>query len=204
MKPYVRVSLVVIIVIWLIFITYHHSGGNKAKQTDFDPPNILSGLHVGLQSPNTNDETFNWKEYIELNSDLAKVIFNEKDATNHYIKFGKNEKRPIKVVPEAASWNLATSTIGKKLRSYERSNVPKVRRNLIIFHVGQANCNNSMDVFVNNMKIFVDSISKHDVKAEQQAIYLFNVVGGDDNPLLSLIPSRNNVAIVKVLSMCQV
>lgn len=58
---------------------------------------------------------------------------------------------------------------------------------------------NSLDVFVNNMKIFCSAIAQHSRNSDSKhhAFYLFNVIGGESNPLHSHIPVElPNVAVV--------
>jgi hypothetical protein len=38
-------------------------------------------------------EDFNWQKYLELNPDLYYIIKNEKEAKEHYLKYGKIENR---------------------------------------------------------------------------------------------------------------
>ncbi len=140
-----------------------------------------------------------WKEYVESNPDLAKVVLNQKDAVNHFTKHGQFEKRPTKTIPDVVSWTETTRKLKKMIIEYDSHDLPITQRNLIIFHVGEANANSSLDVAVNNLIIFTSSIHNHTTKANQQAVYLFNVIGGEDNPLLQFIPSYlRNVAVVQV------
>ena len=47
---------------------------------------------------------FNWKNYIELNKDLNHIT-NEKEATDHYVKYGYNENRKYKYIPIPSDFN---------------------------------------------------------------------------------------------------
>lgn len=86
--------------------------------------------------------------------------------------------------------------ISAKTTSDTALHISDTKRSLVLVHVGIMSAENSMDVMVNNIKMFSAAVSYHSTTAAQQAFYVFNVVGGFDNPLYRFLPPQGaNVAI---------
>lgn len=91
-----------------------------------------------------------------------------------------------------------TAKLEHCIKDYGLRQVDVSRRTLVIFHIGDLGlASNSLDIAINNLKIFLGSMEKHSKSSFYKAFYLFNVVD-EFNPLLGLIPTtRSNVAMLR-------
>lgn len=112
------------------------------------------------------------------------------------IALSSKSKPSRRITP--ATWDATMVKFDSELQQYERDRVKVENRNLVIFHVGDlGQFSNSLDIAMNNLKIFLGAVELHSRTAAHKAFYLFNVID-DYNPLLSLIPtSKPNVGLLK-------
>jgi len=64
------------------------------------------------------------------------------------------------------------------------------RRSLVVYRIGETSNEDSLDVIVNNVRIFSAAVEAHNSSAHHQAFYIFRVVGGKRNPLSRHLPPR--------------
>jgi hypothetical protein len=94
-------------------------------------------------------------------------------------------------------WLQAVDKISARVSQMNQRRVDLYRRALVVYHIGDLGlASNSVDIAINNMKIFLSSIVNHTKSAKYRAFYVFNIIDLD-NPLVELIPSRSNVALVQ-------
>ena len=69
--------------------------------------------------------------------------------------------------------------IRTEVERYNHHGVPLSRRNLVVFHISEANLDkDSMDISYNNLQVFVSSVLQHSDKSNNQAFYIFNDASG--------------------------
>ena len=76
----------------------------------------------------------------------------------------------------------------QKIASFEKAKTPLSKRTLVIYHVGVLSLDYSIDIIVNNLKIFSAAVQSHNNNYFVEALYLFNLVGGAENPFYKYIP----------------
>jgi uncharacterized membrane protein YgcG len=144
---------------------------------------------------------FNWRAYLELNSDVPAKIRTEAGAQYHYKNIGRASNRPyLPIKPEPYSLADTISKMEQYHLSLNSKRVGLNARNLIIYQVEDIqHSENSLDIVLNNIKVFVSAISqKRKSSSGSHAFYLFNVAGREHNPLSDFIPAtRPNVGIIK-------
>lgn len=103
---------------------------------------------------------------------------------------------PRRVSPD--SLQTTKDKFEKILALYDQHDVRIHDRTLVIFHVGDLGLlSNSVDVTMNNLKIFLNSVLMHSDSSPIKAFYLFNVAD-KHNPFPDMIPTnRQNVAVMK-------
>jgi len=145
-------------------------------------------------------DNFDWRAYLELNPDVPPTRRTEPGASAHYKNIGKFDNRLIShATPESYSWQSATEKLETYVKKMNKDKKKIESRNLVIYHVEDlSHSENSLDVVLNNLRVFVTSIAHHSGSGNTQAFYLFNIVSPFENPLLSELPTgRSNVATVK-------
>jgi hypothetical protein len=105
--------------------------------------------------------------------------------------------RPYRA-PVHGNLNDTSRKVVTKLEHFDELAVPIRRRNLVIYHVGAVNDYESgWDVATNNVLLFTSAMQSHHDGSPQEAFYLFNVVGGKENPLRPHIPTKqSNVGVI--------
>lgn len=143
-------------------------------------------------------EKFDWRAYLELNSDVPMFKQNEQGALFHFKNTGKDEGRPfMPAEPEPQSWDAAMSKLGACIKGWNAKYVKMEHRNLVIYNVEDVDASeNSIEVTTNNLRMFVAAVMLHGAKSTNQAFYLFNFIG-EPNQLSKEVPVRPNVASVR-------
>lgn len=150
---------------------------------------ININYHQSSLVSNEEVAAFIWQDYLALNPDLvASGKLTESDALEHYLKYGKRERRKkLRVaVRETASMKRAKSQISDLRNSF---NGASSHRSLVVMHIDAITHEESLDVLINNIKIFSETIAQSPSK-KLKTVYLFNVVGGVNNVLYDFIPKN--------------
>ena len=86
----------------------------------------------------------------------------------------------------------------QKIAKYDAENITISQRCLVVYYIGSVPAEDSMDVIVNNVKLFVSAMQSHSETAKNRAFYIFRVVGGGENTLIKHLPlTSNNAAFMK-------
>ena len=152
----------------------------------------------------------------EVDARSAMPEMTEEFAFKHFKAVGRLEGRPHSPpLPQPDSWQQTLGKIGTYTASLDTAGVPEAQRTLVLFHVEDLlRSQDSIDVIINNVKVFASSIALHNTMPSttqqqqtqrpqqpqpQHAFYLFNVVGAThNNPLLRELPSaKANVAVLQ-------
>lgn len=147
-------------------------------------------------------ENFDWRSYLELNNDIANNGINtENQAFDHYYHFGRFEGRHnFKIVPKTSSYNDARDKLLDYIDGLKTNNVPYKKANLAIYHIEDVEfSSNSLDVTMNNAKVFASTINNDDYndRNKPKMFYWINVAGVSKNPLSFNFKESSNVAIVE-------
>lgn len=87
--------------------------------------------------------------------------------------------------------------VKEKIKDYDAAKVPQSKRVLSIYHVGVTSLDFSVDVVVNNIKIFSAAVHSHVDATHVEGLYLFNLVNGESNPYFKYVPcDLSNVVCV--------
>lgn len=139
---------------------------------------------------------FSWHSYLEINPELWKAGLSTIDKFDQYNRsIGNLAFPPSVILPKEGSLQAALS----KYSAYKKATAALVGRgNLIVYHVEDLGLNdNSLEVTMNNIKVFIAAVLHHDASSKQVAFYLFNMASATSNPARHLIPSHlPNIAIV--------
>lgn len=101
-------------------------------------------------------------------------------------------------IPNLVDETDLVTKVTSSLAAYDARNVTVGRRSLVIYHVGENQHFESLDVAENNIKLFVSAIEQHSTNAEHQAIYIFRIDSGKLNNLFHLLPQGlPNVVILR-------
>lgn len=101
-------------------------------------------------------------------------------------------------VPNLVDETDLTSKVLRTIVQLDSNNVAIARRSLVLYHVGEPQQSESLDLAENNLKLFVSAIKQHSNTAEHQAYYIFRVDNGKLNTLFHLLPQDlPNVALLK-------
>jgi hypothetical protein len=181
---------------------------NNASATD-DLSNAPQHIKSKIRSE------FDWRAYLEIYQDIAKHFSTREEALFHFLKFGRKEGRRFpKIFPNQPGLGIAHKKLTKFLRIMEANNIPIEERTFIIYYVDQLDIKNSLEVAVNNVKIFNSSImhdyllfsdnngdeSSSGKERISKNFYWFNIIGGVDNVLRPYLPlTLSNVAEVEWL-----
>jgi hypothetical protein len=142
-------------------------------------------------------DEFDWTAYLEMNPDISRHYSTREGAAEHYINHGHKEGR---VFPSLYPNQPSLSTAMKKLMNFcriiQRRNIPVDQRTFIIFHVGIIDSQNSLEVVINNLRIFNFAMRKDATNSHN--FYWFNIIGGKDNNMVDYLPSDNQWNVVKL------
>ena len=109
---------------------------------------------------------------------------------------GRSRMEPVKEVLNQQSFITA---IKEKINNYDESKIPHNKRVLILYHVGVLTLDYSMDVIINNIKIFRGAVLSHIDSTYVEGLYVFNLLGGENNPFYKYIPCNSiNVLCVQL------
>lgn len=87
--------------------------------------------------------------------------------------------------------------VNEKLKDYDSSKIPVSKRVLTVYHLGVPSLDYSVDVVVNNIKVFTAAVHSHVDSTHVEGLYLFNLLSGEANPYFKYIPCElNNVLCV--------
>jgi len=89
--------------------------------------------------------------------------------------------------PTEALWDATRRKIRSFLRSHDMK--PTSQTALAIYHVGYPSPEDSIDLLVNNVKLFATAVRQHVNHENSSAYYIFNIAGGEKNPLMEFLPS---------------
>lgn len=147
---------------------------------------LLYAVEVSVQADNSilSKGGNTWQEFLEVGP-VAELLPSN-DA-----------KSGLKARAQEGAPNLNSFQNALSKCKLEMKLARQYKRNLIIYHVEDTVMNeNSIDLALNNVKVFVTSIFHHSRNgSDQDAFYLFNMVG--NNPAKQLIPTHlPNVAVV--------
>lgn len=153
-------------------------------------------------------ENFDWRAFIELYPEcLSQGVNNEEAAIQYYIKY-HHSKNPYHY-PHRFPTSETLENALTKLSSYERllnlHSYPPANRTLIIYHVGWLVTENSFDVTINNIKLFVNALLDDSISSSPipRAFYWINLIGGKENllykylPQVDFLPFFQNIAILE-------
>lgn len=140
---------------------------------------------------------FDWKAYCQIYPDLPlNKIDTEEKVRRHYLEFGVSEGRQFpKVKPEEPFFTQTKEKLANYIKFLDDLQLPVLERTFVVFHIGRIDPRNSIEVILNNLRIFqsamlLDSDGKHGL------FYLFNIVDGADNMLFRYVDGSNfNTAI---------
>jgi hypothetical protein len=106
-------------------------------------------------------------------------------------------EKPSKRI-DSATWDSTITKFESTLSGYEQAQIPHDLRTLVIFHIGDlARPMDSIDIILNNVKIFLQAVEQHSASAKHKAFYLFNVID-QHNPIIGTIPtSKPNVGLLR-------
>lgn len=132
---------------------------------------------------------FDWHAYLEMNADLMDAgLHTQRMAEQHYLRFGRHEGR---LFPERYPERAAMTAARRKLEAYVsllgREGVPKAQRALVIQHIGWPTAEHSLELLTNNLRYFLGAVLSDSSQAAPKAFYWINVIGGDANPLHSVL-----------------
>jgi hypothetical protein len=138
-------------------------------------------------------QDFDWKAYCQLYPDLPNNGINtEFLARKHFLEFGVHEDRLFpKTRPNAPGYSLALIKLHDFIRSMDELAIPILERSFLIFHIGKIDGKNSIEVIINNLKIF-QSAMELDSGRKSGIFYWFNIVEGQDNMLHRFINATNS------------
>lgn len=148
-----------------------------------------------LKLPQLQD--FDWKAYCQLYPDLPlNKIDTEVLTKRHFYEFGVEESRLFpRLYPDEPLYSVAKTKFAAFVEFLNKNNVPKEGRTLMVFHIGNIDVRNSVEVILNNLNIFQSAIAL-DSEGKGGIFYLFNVVNALDNMLFEKLNSTQfNVAI---------
>jgi hypothetical protein len=89
---------------------------------------------------------------------------------------------------EVLQQSAIVDAVKDKITSFEATKIPLDKRVLVVYHVGVVALEYSMDVIVNNLKIFKSAVLSHIDATNAEALYIFNILGGEGNPFFRHIP----------------
>jgi len=153
-----------------------------------------TGDVTSAESNVSSSAGFSWHTFLEMSPDTVRLgvttlpKVSEGGKINGFSQFNRAD-----MLPCATSIKNAVSRLKDAMKT-----APVGKRNLVIYHVEDLELNDhSLEITLNNVKIFVASILHHEASADQSAFYLFNVARVATNPAKALIPADlPNVAIV--------
>jgi DNA-binding ferritin-like protein (Dps family) len=130
-------------------------------------------------------------------------------------------KKPIKLIqspkdfPLPESYQIAAKQLSSYIEKLDLYQVPYLERTLVVYHVGWLTTENSFDVTINNVNIFLSSVINDCLfynrvpgktrRKLPKAFYWVNIIGGKTNPLYRYFaplqsqkktPFFNNLAII--------
>jgi hypothetical protein len=113
------------------------------------------------------------------------------------MKFGRKEGRKFpKIFPNRPGFDDSNKKLQTFIQRVEAKNIPPHERTFIIYFVGVSNFKHSLEVSVNNAKLFANAVQQ-DSASDSKNFYWFNVIGGVDNLLRAYFPlDQHNVADV--------
>jgi hypothetical protein len=100
----------------------------------------------------------------------------------------RNRNQPAAEVIDQRGLKAAVT---EAVASQDAAKVPTIKRVLVVYHVGLISLDYSSDVVVNNLKIFSSAVLSHHDGTHAEALYLFNILGGDTNPFFKYLPCSN-------------
>lgn len=157
-------------------------------------------------------ENFDWRAFIELYPEcLSQGVNDEEKAINYYLKqhHAQNPYRFPHKLPIESTLITAKQKLTTFLELSDQHSVPPERRTLIIYHVGWLITENSFDVTINNIKLFVNAMLDDSLSSligegkPPRAFYWINLLGGKENLLYKYLPdheflkSFNNIALLE-------
>lgn len=144
---------------------------------------------------------FDWKAYCQLYTDLPlNKIDNEEKTRRHYLEFGIKEGRLLpRTVPEEPEYSAMQAKLTKHIRVMTNRKIPMQDRSLVVFHIGKIDIRNSIEVILNNLKIFQSAMAL-DPSGANGVFYLFNIVDGADNMLYRHVDASAPNAALNVWS----
>eukprot|EP00981_Chlorochromonas_danica_P001263 scaffold268_cov210-Ochromonas_danica.AAC.58 len=142
-------------------------------------------------------QDFDWKAYCQLYPDLPlNKIDTEVLTKRHFYEFGVAESRLFpKLYPEEPFYSVTKTKFAAFVEFLNKNNFPKEGRTLMVFHIGNIDARNSLEVIINNLNIFQSAITL-DSEGKGGIFYLFNVVNALDNLLFERVNTTQfNVAV---------
>jgi hypothetical protein len=77
------------------------------------------------------------------------------------------------------SGSQLTNNVLSYIENWNENAVPVKGRVLVVYHVGAATIEASLEASVNNLKLFTAAVNSHLLTSKLRAYYIFNVVGGN-------------------------
>jgi hypothetical protein len=147
---------------------------------------------AALRAKIRND--FDWRAYLELYPDLVSHFSTREEALFHFTKFGRKEGRRFpKIYPNQPSLSYGQKKLNNFITSMDSRNVPVEKRNFVIYFIGALDLKDSLEVGINNVRIFSNAVRQDQEKST--TFYWFNLIGGMDNVLRPYLPlDQANVA----------
>ncbi|RYY88659.1 hypothetical protein EON63_02105 [archaeon] len=144
---------------------------------------------------------FDWKAYCQLYPDLPINGINTEFLTRkHYLEFGVPEGRLFpKILPDEPYYSRAQEKLDSYIKFLDDAAVPLQDRTFLVFHIGKFDSKNSIEIILNNLKIFQSAMSL-DSKGLSGIFYWFNIVDGQDNMLFHSVHANSFNAALSVWS----
>lgn len=153
----------------------------------------LGGCHPNNDTIAAETRNFDARAYIQLNPDLiASGVATEQSALQHFINYGLREGRlSPKTLPDQGL-DETLHKLASFLETMERRQVPLTGRSLVVFHVGRVDARNSLDIVLNNIRIF-HAAARSD--SSSGIFYLYNVIDTENLLLREINASASNTGL---------
>jgi hypothetical protein len=192
--------------ILLISFLIHYVLYVQSAATTRDTQNYLNDDVPGSAALKAKIKSeFDWRAYLEIYQDIANHFSTRDEAIFHYLKFGRKEGRRFpKVFPSQPGLGIAHKKLLNFLKIMEERNVPIEERTFIIYYVDNLDHKNSLEVAVNNVRIFNSSVVSDSLQGRRESgegdresnrvgnistnFYWFSIIGGIDNVLRPYLP----------------
>jgi hypothetical protein len=155
---------------FFISLIIHHLLYVQSATTTRDTTNYLNDDVPGSAALKAKIKSeFDWRAYLEIYQDIANHFSTRDEAIFHYLKFGRKEGRRFpKVFPSQPGLGVAHKKLINFLKIMEERKVPIDERTFIIYYVDNLDHKNSLEVAVNNVRIFNSSIVSDSLQGRRE------------------------------------